>query len=269
MKPTSCPALSHSAADFLSTAGGVVPTSPTTAAAATAAFCCGSCDSTSAADTECGSPDTHGDQSWTTSPQARLTRSKPVMQNCTDSTHSHHHHHHAPTAAATQTAAAAGMDVADYVTVLADLLDSVTVPSAPADAPTVYDAKVAIAISMCAYLDRWVGLSGANEAELACTAYVVDRFVARTGIKITPHNRHRVLLSALLVVQKVSRDTPLSATTYAAIGGVAPMELRRLEAAFLSDCDWRVIVSAENFDRYTTYFAQHHAVLVKAALHSQ
>eukprot|EP01061_Rhynchopus_euleeides_P046183 TRINITY_DN8670_c0_g1_i2.p1 TRINITY_DN8670_c0_g1~~TRINITY_DN8670_c0_g1_i2.p1 ORF type:complete len:228 (+),score=63.37 TRINITY_DN8670_c0_g1_i2:273-956(+) len=142
------------------------------------------------------------------------------------------------------------------LSVLSDLLNTFTVQGS-CDEPTVYDSKKPVELSIAEYVDRWLEQTMTDKTELIVAACLIDRFIDATEIPLTVYNRHRILLSALLVATKTVSDYTMNNAHYAQVGGVHMKELNRLECAFLTDIDWNVNLSSAEHKRYTGYFAKH------------
>ncbi|KAJ9435808.1 Cyclin-U4-1 [Diplonema papillatum] len=114
------------------------------------------------------------------------------------------------------------------------------------DALTVFDSApdMVPAISLQGYLERWVTYSCCSTATIA----IASRYIDRCDVPVTTRNKHRLLLAALLAAAKFHDDVFYSNTFYATVGGSTLAEINRLETAFLSACDWTMMVDREEYD---------------------
>ena len=154
----------------------------------------------------------------------------------------------------------------DCTEVLAALLTSVLEERCETEPATVYDSKQIVAISMNAYLSRWMKLTQSEGSVPIAAACLLDRMIARTGLTLTSYNIHRVVLAALVVSHKLILDVPFTNAHFARVGGVSLQEVNRLEATFLLDMDWELTIEAEEHARYKGYFQRHHSKLVNEAM---
>jgi hypothetical protein len=120
-------------------------------------------------------------------------------------------------------------------------------------------------ITLASYLQRMVYyLGGIAENERKCgvdenvhsdlaVRYILtsllymERLQAKTGMKITLYNVHRLLITGIMIAAKVLDDFQPHQKYFADLGGVSAAELTRLEAAFLQLCDYNVNVNPEIF----------------------
>ena len=146
------------------------------------------------------------------------------------------------------------MRVMDCAGVLSRLVTKAAEPlcavADDSDAPTVYDAKCIVGVTMLQYLERWVSHTGVQGESIIIAACLIDRLLERTGLRLSLYNMHRVVLAALVVTDKSLSDTPFSNTAYASVGGVTLQELNRLERAFLSHIEFDVHVTTATYRTY-------------------
>ncbi|CDO93095.1 unnamed protein product [Kluyveromyces dobzhanskii CBS 2104] len=64
------------------------------------------------------------------------------------------------------------------------------------------------------------------------------------------HNIHRLIIAAITVSTKFISDFFYSNSRYARVGGISLQELNHLELQFLILCDFRLIISVEELQRY-------------------
>lgn len=112
---------------------------------------------------------------------------------------------------------------------------------------TLYDARTPPGITLTEYLGRWVTYAHSDASIIVFATCYMDRMMAFRKIKLTPHNVHRILLSALIIAAKLRDDTPYANQHYAEVGGVSHGEINRLECAFLSDLQWDLCVTKDQY----------------------
>eukprot|EP01060_Flectonema_neradi_P016534 TRINITY_DN23160_c0_g1_i1.p1 TRINITY_DN23160_c0_g1~~TRINITY_DN23160_c0_g1_i1.p1 ORF type:complete len:169 (+),score=28.54 TRINITY_DN23160_c0_g1_i1:56-562(+) len=121
--------------------------------------------------------------------------------------------------------------------------------------PTVYDSKEVVNVDLKPYLVRWLDLTRQDPLSLIIAASYIDKFIAHTNTLITDYNKHRILLTSLVVAAKTTDDQPLTNSLFAKIGGVTVAELNRLERTFLTDIEWETYVSRGTFAKYYQFFS--------------
>eukprot|EP01064_Diplonema_japonicum_P013875 TRINITY_DN2140_c0_g1_i1.p1 TRINITY_DN2140_c0_g1~~TRINITY_DN2140_c0_g1_i1.p1 ORF type:complete len:151 (+),score=31.80 TRINITY_DN2140_c0_g1_i1:56-508(+) len=112
--------------------------------------------------------------------------------------------------------------------------------------PSYYDAAAVPQIAVVDLIKRWVKYSKGPKEAVVLAAILINRAI-EGGLVIRSLSVHRVLLSALVVSTKFQADQVYSNSYYAKIGGVSHPELNRLEATFLTNVDWAVFVSGEEY----------------------
>eukprot|EP01059_Diplonema_ambulator_P028798 TRINITY_DN47751_c0_g1_i1.p1 TRINITY_DN47751_c0_g1~~TRINITY_DN47751_c0_g1_i1.p1 ORF type:complete len:182 (+),score=17.82 TRINITY_DN47751_c0_g1_i1:64-546(+) len=137
---------------------------------------------------------------------------------------------------------------------LAKLLDKVVsqrkIEAQACDNLTVYDAKEIPDISVSVYLANWVRHIRTSEEVFCMVGVYIDRLTSSLGLRITPRNVHRILLSCLVVAIKWHSEHLLTNTEYARVGGVSATELLRLESAYLMHTNWDAHVNPDEFQKY-------------------
>jgi hypothetical protein len=78
---------------------------------------------------------------------------------------------------------------------------------------------------------------------------VASIYVRRMGIKATPWREHRLFLACICLANKYLEDEHLSLHCMARIGGVTCAGLMELEKEAIELLDWKLEVSAEEFER--------------------
>jgi len=106
-------------------------------------------------------------------------------------------------------------------------------------------------ISVLDYLIRFAEFFRYSPACYVVAAAYIDRVLrSQPDFVLDAHTVHRLLLASLVVAVKFSDDVPLKNSWYAQAGGVTNRELNVLEVTLLKLLDWRVHVSAEEYDYY-------------------
>eukprot|EP01064_Diplonema_japonicum_P032054 TRINITY_DN5946_c5_g1_i1.p1 TRINITY_DN5946_c5_g1~~TRINITY_DN5946_c5_g1_i1.p1 ORF type:complete len:176 (+),score=39.63 TRINITY_DN5946_c5_g1_i1:33-530(+) len=142
----------------------------------------------------------------------------------------------------------------EYVKALSALVSALTVEKLETDEVTVYDSTSVVEVPVEVYLKRWMARGCKDGNVLVGASCLIDRFmVKKPDFKVTGNNRHRLVLSSLIVALKATVDTPYSNRFYASISGVGLEELNRLEKAFLQDIEWEVFISTGNYLQYGAY----------------
>ena len=80
---------------------------------------------------------------------------------------------------------------------------------------------------------------------------------AQGAVSYGMRSAHRLLLAAITLAQKVTRDAPYENAYLARVGGVTPQELASLELALLRALQWRAQVAPDGFWRANAFLARH------------
>lgn len=89
-----------------------------------------------------------------------------------------------------------------------------------------------------------------------CNAIANEHFDADSSLSqqqifvMDSHNIHRLIIAAITVSTKFISDFFYSNSRYARVGGISLQELNHLELQFLILCDFRLIISVEELQRY-------------------
>ena len=108
-------------------------------------------------------------------------------------------------------------------------------------------------ISPKKYIDRIAKYTEVEESTLIIALIYIDRICKNKGVKLTKNNIHRILLSAILASIKFNEDKIYSNIYYAKIAGISVKELIKLESAFLKFIDFKLFISDEIYNIYSTY----------------
>lgn len=123
--------------------------------------------------------------------------------------------------------------------------------------PTIFHSQIKPLIMIGDYVThlRKYGKFSANEFVVALI-YVRRITSSHPLIDFASLSVHRLLVSALLVATKMYKDNHLSNRYYAKVGGLVTRELDRLERCILELLDFRLYVSAEEFETENEKWSQ-------------
>ena len=108
-------------------------------------------------------------------------------------------------------------------------------------------------ISLFDYLSRIYKYSLINDSTLIISLIYIDRICKNKGFKLTKNNIHRVLFSSILTSIKFNEDKVYPNSFYAKIAGISVKELNKLESAFLKFINFKLFVSDEIYNLYSSY----------------
>ena len=108
-------------------------------------------------------------------------------------------------------------------------------------------------ISLFDYLSRIYKYSFINDSTLIISLIFIDRICKNKGFKLTKNNIHRVLFSSILTSIKFNEDKIYPNSFYAKIAGISVKELNKLESTFLKLIDFKLFISDEIYDIYSSY----------------
>jgi hypothetical protein len=108
-------------------------------------------------------------------------------------------------------------------------------------------------ISLFDYLSRIYKYSFINDSTLIISLIYIDRICKNKGFKLTKNNIHRVLFISILTSIKFNEDKIYPNSFYAKIAGISVKELNKLESAFLKLIDFKLFISDEIYDVYSSY----------------
>ena len=108
-------------------------------------------------------------------------------------------------------------------------------------------------ISLYDYLTRIYKYSEINDSTLIISLIYIDRICKNKGVKLTKYNIHRVLFSSILASIKFNEDKIYPNSFYSKIAGISVKELIKLENKFLQLIDFKLFISDEIYNIYSTY----------------
>jgi hypothetical protein len=108
-------------------------------------------------------------------------------------------------------------------------------------------------ISLYDYLSRIHKYSLINDSTLIISLIYIDRICKNKGFKLTKNNIHRILFSSILTSIKFNEDKVYPNSFYAKIAGISVKELNKLESTFLRLIDFKLFISDEIYDIYSSY----------------
>lgn len=125
--------------------------------------------------------------------------------------------------------------------------------SRPCKLETSFEGVRAPAISVEEYLRRLMQYFKCSQSCLVLAAAYIDRLLnMKPDFVLDKFNVHRLMLATVTVAAKMHDDTYYPNSWYAQIGGITNQELNLLEAELLRMINWRVHVTAEDFEQYQT-----------------
>lgn len=113
--------------------------------------------------------------------------------------------------------------------------------------PSPFDSSTLPKISLPVYFERIHLYSQATPETVVCSVVLIRRVAQLTGVHITHHNCHRLLLTAIMVFAKFYDDAVDSTSRWARIAGVRKSELTNLEVDFLNRCQFDLRVTPQEF----------------------
>jgi hypothetical protein len=108
-------------------------------------------------------------------------------------------------------------------------------------------------ISLYDYLSRIHKYLSINDSTLIISLIYIDRICKNKGVKLTKNNIHRILFSSILASIKFNEDKIYPNSFYAKIVGISVKELTKLESVFLKLIDFKLFISDEIYNIYSTY----------------
>ena len=108
-------------------------------------------------------------------------------------------------------------------------------------------------ISIYDYLDRIQKYLNVNNSTLILSLIYIDRICKEKGIKLRKNNIHRILFTSIVISIKYNEDTFFKNSFYAKVGGISVKELTKLENAFLKLIEFKLFVSDDLFQKYSSY----------------
>jgi len=122
---------------------------------------------------------------------------------------------------------------------------------------SIYDSEQVPSCGYLSYLKRWMRYAHSDENVPVLAFIYIDRMCDATGLQLTNLNVYNVMLSALLLAEKWTRNKAFDMSHYAAIGAVDVARLHQLEAAFLSHLDWDLHVDLKTHEERMAAFRAH------------
>ena len=108
-------------------------------------------------------------------------------------------------------------------------------------------------ISLFDYLSRIHKYSNINDSTLIISLIYIDRICKNKGVKLTKYNIHRILFISILISIKFNEEKIYPNSFYSKIAGISIKELIKLESAFLKLIDFKLYISEEIYNIYSTY----------------
>ncbi|KAH9983606.1 cyclin-domain-containing protein, partial [Russula compacta] len=131
------------------------------------------------------------------------------------------------------------------------------IPLSPESISRFHSASVP-QISILDYLRRIVRFTNLEKTCLLLILHYIDQICAREPtFTICSLTVHRFIISAVSLSSKSHCDAFCTNAHYSRVGGLAPVELSRLERAFLSAIDWRLACTREVLQLYYINLVAH------------
>jgi len=107
------------------------------------------------------------------------------------------------------------------------------------------------AISISKYFKRLESYMKCSEECYVLALIYIDRITSRIlDFKINSLCIHRLVLTGVAVAAKFSEDRYFKNSYYAKVGGISNKEFNMLEMSFLIYLDFKLFVSAEEYEKY-------------------
>ena len=108
-------------------------------------------------------------------------------------------------------------------------------------------------ISLFDYLSRIYKYSNIDDSTLIISLIYIDRICKNKGVTLTKYNIHRILFISILISIKFNEENIYPNSFYSKIAGISIKELIKLESAFLKLIDFKLYISEEIYNIYSTY----------------
>ncbi len=103
--------------------------------------------------------------------------------------------------------------------------------------------------SLAEFIHRFAQLSLLTDEALIVSVIYIDRAL-ESGMKITRHELHRLVLTACVLSIKYNLDDYYDNAYYAKLGGLSLAEMNGMERDLVRRLDYRLFVGEEEFRRY-------------------
>lgn len=122
----------------------------------------------------------------------------------------------------------------------------------PPPEPSVFHALQAPSITPIEYLRRLVRYAFCSRSVFIAAFYYLEKIACIPGadLSVTSLSVHRLVLTAVLVATKVFDDILYDNAHFAKVGGLDVKELNMLELDFLKLLDFKLCISAEEFELF-------------------
>lgn len=117
---------------------------------------------------------------------------------------------------------------------------------------SVFTSRVPPRLSIADYLSRLQTYFQCNEVCLLFGFIYIDRVLdVNPDFAISDRNLHRLVLTSVTIAVKFHDDIYYSNDYYSKVGGIPTCELNAQELQLLKLLDWRVMVTEEEYERYS------------------
>ena len=104
------------------------------------------------------------------------------------------------------------------------------------------------------YMLRFASNGNFSEEVFIAMAIYLDRYVAETQLILHELNIHRLIITSILLVNKIHDDVSGNNEFFARIGGISAKELKVLEMDFLADINWNLQIPRDIYVQYNLEF---------------
>lgn len=105
-------------------------------------------------------------------------------------------------------------------------------------------------LSVMDFLHRMCKYGKAPPEAVICCGLLVYRLLSHVSWSLDSHNAHRVIAAAFLLAEKTSSDEISGVTHHTKLSGIPAKELIILERALLTQVNWEICISAEEYSQF-------------------
>ena len=106
-------------------------------------------------------------------------------------------------------------------------------------------------ISLEDYFNRIIKYCKLQEGSFIAMMIYLDKAAER--VDLTSLNIHRIILGALVLAMKYTCDICNNNIFFAKVGGISAQEMCVIESSFLLMMDYNLYISAEEFEKYSSF----------------
>lgn len=105
-------------------------------------------------------------------------------------------------------------------------------------------------LSVMDFMHRMCKYAKAPPEAVICCGLLVYRLLSHVSWSLDSYNAHRVIAAAFLVAEKTSSDKISGFTHHAKVFGIPTKELIILERALLTQVNWEICISPEEYSQF-------------------